>query len=183
MGSFVITETVNTFTFTIVSKTHGTFIVTAPLKWRTEIERHRWFVNRAPNAAPGRQFYVVAHVTQSGGKRPMLSLHRLIARLEGWDASLEVDHRDGQPLNNGLENLRPATHAENQHNKRRRRDNSSSAIGVCWHRTAGKWHAQIKINGRNRFLGYFDCIKDASRARDVAAFFLHGRFAQFNCLS
>lgn len=169
------------FTFQIVSPRYGTFSVIAPTKYRDEIGRRAWRVSRRATKAKGAyRFYVRADERSPAGKRACLYLHRLIARLEGWPAGREVDHRDGQPLNNALSNLRPATHRENSCNQRRRSDNVTGAIGVSWYRRRGKWEAYVTINGRRRRIGYFADLKQAIAARDAAAAESYGRFAALN---
>ena len=47
-------------------------------------------------------------------------------------------------------------------------ENSTSPyIGVYWSREKKKWHARVKVNQKNRFVGYFDCPKGAAEARDT----------------
>ena len=41
--------------------------------------------------------------------------------------------------------------------------------GVTYHKPMGKWEAKIRVDGKYRFLGYFDNIDDAIKARQIAA--------------
>jgi hypothetical protein len=81
----------------------------------------------------------------------------------------DIDHMDGDGLNNKLDNLRAITHAENGKNKRMHKNNSSGYPGVSWHKRDQKWHAQISINGKKKHIGYFDNIEDAAAAYQSAA--------------
>ena len=92
----------------------------------------------------------------------------------------EIDHRDGNPLNNRWANLRLAAHAENVRNARKRRDNKSGLKGVCWSRQHGKWRADINLNHTRHFLGLFDAAEVAHLAYRRAARRLHGEFARMN---
>ena len=77
----------------------------------------------------------------------------------------QLDHMDGNKLNNRISNLRPSDHTLNQHNSHRRRDNKSGKSGVCWVRAQQKWRAYIRIQGQYRHLGLFVRIQDAVAAR------------------
>lgn len=92
-----------------------------------------------------------------------------------WPAG-QVDHINGLTTDNRLRNLRQATAAQNQANSKRRADNKSGAKGVC--RQHGKWLAYIRVNGRNRYLGYHETVEAASAAYARAAIALRGEFAR-----
>ncbi len=70
-----------------------------------------------------------------------------------------LDHINGDPTDNRISNLRPATVAENQQNLSTRGRGGAGMIGVTWHKQCGKWQAAIKTNGRNIYLGLFKALK------------------------
>lgn len=76
--------------------------------------------------------------------------HRIVYALHtGNDpGGLLVDHRDGDHLNNHPDNLRKATHSQNQMNKGMRSDNASGVPGVCWDAWRGKWKGVVQKDGR-----------------------------------
>lgn len=76
----------------------------------------------------------------------------------------QVDHDDGDSLNNRWANLKPSTNAENGKNRSLSRANSSGVTGVCWNKAKGKWQAQVKLNGKLRYPGYFDDLDEAEAA-------------------
>lgn len=76
-----------------------------------------------------------------------------------------IDHIDGNPENNKLENLRDVTHKINNRNTKMRRDNTSGYTGVYWHSQSNKWLASVCINGRNKSLGCYEKLEDAADAR------------------
>jgi len=92
----------------------------------------------------------------------------------------EVDHINGNGLDNRRANLRPATGIENRRNRRRSRKNTSGYAGVSWDKVNRKWYAYITADGRMRALGRFDTAEEAALARDRAALELHGEFARLN---
>jgi hypothetical protein len=91
-----------------------------------------------------------------------------------------VDHVDRNGLNNRKANLRPATRSQNRFNQKRRRDNSSGFKGVRLSRSAQRWRASIRAEGRIYYLGGFATPIEAARAYNAAALRLHGPFALLN---
>lgn len=83
---------------------------------------------------------------------------------------MEVDHRNGDKLDNRLENLRIVTHRENQANNPKRRMNKTSSkyVGVYWNKRDKSWVAAITINGQIINLGYFKNEDEAGDAYQKA---------------
>lgn len=80
----------------------------------------------------------------------------------------QVDHIDGDFLNNRPENLRDVSAQENQRNATRRVDNKSGVPGVSQRTASGKYTAMIKDKGRTIYLGTFAKFEDAVAARKAA---------------
>jgi len=74
----------------------------------------------------------------------------------------EIDHINGDGLDNRRENLRIVSHRTNQQN--RHENKTSRYPGVSWCKQHKKWKAQIHLSGANTYLGYFDVEEDAARA-------------------
>jgi HNH endonuclease/AP2 domain len=111
----------------------------------------------------------------SGGKRGFsISMHRLI-----MDApkGLEVDHINGNPLDNRRNNLRLVTHSQNQKNMSKHKDNKSGYKGVSWHKKAKKWQVHV---GKKGYIGLFTDPKEAAKAYNIAALEHFGEFAKLN---
>lgn len=89
-----------------------------------------------------------------------------------WPAAT-VDHRDGNPSNNAIANLRLATHAENCQNFGLRRSNTSGRTGVSFHRRTGRWCAYIFKDYKKFHLGLFDTVDAAAAAYEQAKAALH----------
>ena len=75
-----------------------------------------------------------------------------------------VDHINGVKNDNRLENLRSVTHKDNMRNSKKRKDNISGTMGVCYHKGTGKWEARL---GRT-YLGLYTNKIDAQEARALA---------------
>lgn len=84
-----------------------------------------------------------------------------------------VDHDDGDPGNNRIENLRDASQSQNMKNRKRPRNNKSGVVGVQWLRRERKWQARIWADNVELSLGQFSEFEDAVRARKDAEK-LHG---------
>lgn len=84
-----------------------------------------------------------------------------------------LDHRDRNPDNNAIDNLREATHAQNQQNKKVYRNNQSGHKGVSWFAQTGRWRVRLQTDGVNRCLGYFPTLEEAVAARQQAELSMH----------
>jgi hypothetical protein len=88
-----------------------------------------------------------------------------------------LDHKNRNPLDDRIENLRIATSMQNGANSGVRKHSKSGVKGVHLHRQSMKWIAQIRENGKGTYLGIFDDINDARNAYNKAAIRIHGDFA------
>lgn len=95
-----------------------------------------------------------------------------------WPA-FGIDHIDGDPANNRLENLRIATQSQNCANRTSRKGATSKYLGV--HRQKKSWIAQIKpIGGKGYYIGSFKTEEEAAMAYNEEARRVHGEFARLN---
>jgi hypothetical protein len=94
-------------------------------------------------------------------------------------------HKSADTLNDRIENLRLATHEENNKNRVKSlsfkgKPTSSKYKGVTWFKRYEKWQAQIRVikDGKRcrLFLGYFDTEEEAYAAYVAAAKLHHGDF-------
>jgi hypothetical protein len=92
-----------------------------------------------------------------------------------WPAVL-VDHRDLDGLHNWWSNLREADKVQNGANMRMHRRNKSGFKGVSYR--AGRFRATIRVNGRQKWLGYHDTAEAAHEAYRIAAIERSGEFAR-----
>jgi hypothetical protein len=90
----------------------------------------------------------------------------------------EVDHINGNKLDNRRDNLRIATPTQNRWNSPRRSDNRSGFKGVCWHKQRQAWRATFGIKRKYIHLGYFDTPEEAHAAYLAAARQYAGEFTR-----
>lgn len=131
------------------------------------VSQYRWHARKC-----GKTYYAFSS-QRNGGNQKNIRMHRLIA----GEVGLEVDHIDGDGLNNTRGNLRSCTHAENMRNQRIRDTNKSGYKGVSRHKKTGLWRARITHNQVERSLGYFKTALEAYGAYCQAAVQAHGDFA------
>lgn len=119
---------------------------------------HRWHCTAHRGGG-----YAAARI---GGK--LFYMHAVIL---GTPKGMSTDHIDGNGLNNTRSNLRIVTVLQNSFNMVTKQSGTSSIYrGVCWQKRARKWQAQIKVDGRMKYLGLFVSENDAAAAYDAAGF-------------
>jgi len=95
--------------------------------------------------------------------------HRIVfLYVDGCMPSEEVDHINGNGLDNRWCNLRLVSSSLNRRNTRLSRQNTSGVVGVSWLDDKKKFFAQIKINRETKFLGYHNDLISAVAARKNA---------------
>ena len=110
----------------------------------------------------------------SGGS---MSMHRLLIKPQ---TGYEIDHIDGNRINNQRKNLRIVTHKQNQANQGKHIRKTSQYKGVCWRKDVNKWIAYIETNNKPTHLGYHLSEVEAARAYDRAALDMFGEYARLN---
>ena len=93
----------------------------------------------------------------------------------GTEATLEIDHINGNRSDNRIANLREATPSQNMANARFRPMNKNGFRGVR-HRPDGTYQASIRKNGVGLHLGSFKTLEQAAAAYQKAAKLIHGEF-------
>jgi hypothetical protein len=133
-----------------------------------------WKVNRGPAKMGSVAGYV--HSDQGGktyrrvkicGKRYFAHVLACVIMTGKWPND-EIDHSDGDGLNNRWTNLKDVTSQVNCQNKRKYVSNSSGCTGVYWDVTHRVWTAKIRVLGRLISLGSYRHKLDAVEARRKA---------------
>lgn len=128
--------------------------------WYAEARRHSVYARRDD---------------QDGQSRIRVYLHRKIC---GCPDGLQVDHIDGDGLNNRRNNLRAVTAEQNARNQRVKPKNKSGFKGVSWSKRDAKWRAFIRASGMHLGLGSYDTPEAAHAAYCKASAELHGEFGR-----
>jgi len=119
------------------------------------------------------QYFV--HTTARPQHKNIL-LHRFIASAPN---GLEVDHINGNTLDNRKSNLRICTHLENIRNSKKRINSKTSFKGITRaHSKSERWCANICVNGKNMHLGTYSTKEKAHEAYSVAALIMFGEYAR-----
>jgi len=92
----------------------------------------------------------------------------------------QVDHKDGNKLNNQKSNLRICTSLQNNKNLPKRNRGNNTFKGVTWDKKNKKWLASIVCNRKYIHIGRFNDEVLAAKAYDTKAIELHGEFARLN---
>lgn len=91
---------------------------------------------------------------------------------------LEVDHINGDKLDNRRENLRVVTSRQNQCNTGKYRNNTSGYKGVHWQKRSKRWETKIKIYGYTKYLGTFLTKEEAYKVYCEANKKYHGEYGR-----
>ena len=130
-----------------------------------ELMKYKWYARKAPNGL----WYAVRSVHLSGGRWKRISMHRF---LMAGDSPLEVDHINGDGLDNRRANLRLVTKSGNQRNRKSHR--AGRLVGARLardHFRRRPWQAEIWDGQRVRHLGCYATEQEA-----------HERFLQADAL-
>ena len=105
-------------------------------------------------------------------------VHRIIFMMHYGYIPKQIDHIDGNPSNNKIENLRETNYTTNNYNKKIMTNNKSGVKGVNWHKGGKKWRVEITVNKKNLYLGLFDDLELAELVAQEARNKYHGSFAR-----
>jgi hypothetical protein len=119
-------------------------------------------------------------VRKSSGKA--IYLHREIMKVGDYDKKFVIDHKNCNSLDNRKENLRVATHRQNQQNKTTEKRSKTGVKGVTLSKLCKNkpFRASIRINGFLKTIGYFSDIVTAGKEYDRFANIFFGKFAKLN---
>jgi len=135
-----------------------------------------WKVTKGPHAKEGKEItYISKSPNKCGVHKVKIDgqlylLHRVIWKMmTGRWPKDQIDHINGDSLDNRWCNLREVTSKENSRNVSRRSNNTSGVTGVYWHKRDKVWHPLVvDKDGNFVHLGYYDNFEDAVRVRKEA---------------
>lgn len=129
-----------------------------------KVSRVKWSLNSG-----GGRFHLYAiHGFRVNGVSRILSMHRYIIGPENAQG-LDVDHINGNSLDNRRSNLRVCTRSVNLHNKHNLHAlNTSGTTGVYYSKSRKRWIAEIRIDRKRKHLGRHVNKEDAIKARKEA---------------
>lgn len=111
------------------------------------------------------------------------SMHRLDwLYVYGKFPNKVIDHKDGNPSNNSIQNLRDILQKYNTKNNKLSKRNKSGYKGVHYHKTNKKWIAYIACDRIVYSIGSYDSKEEAYEARLNREFELFGEFSRNNLI-
>lgn len=118
--------------------------------------------------------YAYCHSLKNGVDRP-IRMHRLLMLVpDGYD----VDHINGNRLDNRISNLRICSRRENIWNSKIKKNNSSGFKGVDFVKSRNLFRARIRTLSGRINLGYFKTAEEAAEKYAAAAKYHHENFAK-----
>lgn len=107
-------------------------------------------------------------------------VHKLIYLYHHGHLPKQLDHINRNKLDNRVENLRPATSAQNASNRNLFKNNTSGCAGVSFKKETNKWFVYVNVNRKRKNIGYFDDLELAELVAIEARDKYHGTFARHN---
>lgn len=126
------------------------------------ILKYKWCFNKKGSKSQGyAQRSKRIRIEKGVYKMQTIYLHReIMGNPDG-----EIDHVNGDTLDNRRCNLRVVTRQQNMLNRSSVPDSTSRYTGVHLHKLTGKWRAQITVKGKTKSLGLFHTQEAAYQAR------------------
>jgi len=138
------------------------YLLISKYKWQAQFQRGIW--------------YAIATYSKNN-RSTTIRMHRLIMNIE---SGVQIDHRDGDGLNNCRNNLRICTISQNRANSEKRTPASSKYKGVRFDKKSKKWMVRISCNNIRKYLGSYKTEDEAAMIYNEQAKLLFGEFAKLN---
>jgi hypothetical protein len=140
------------------------------------VNQHKWCA--VPMDQNKKKWYATTNI-RIAGKQKHLRLHRFILDLSFKDGK-EIDHKDGNGLNNQKYNLRVCSHSNNMKNQKPK--GKSKYRGVHWDKQRNFWRVSIQIQNKKTYVGISKSEIQAALMYDLAALKYHKEFARCNLM-
>ena len=108
--------------------------------------------------------------------KKMYQAHRIVWLYFKGVLPESIDHINGIKDDNRFENLREATHQQNNINVGLKSTNKSGYKNVCWNKKSSKWWVQLRVRGKMKYIGAFDDVELAGLVATMAREKYHGDF-------
>jgi len=137
------------------------------------VGQYQWFAHK--KSGNSKKYYVHCTLPPIDGKQKTLLLHRLL--MGATDKKIQVDHMNGDSLNNCRGNLRLATNAQNICNRPVPKHSGTGIKDIGLRKDNNKYRLRIVVNGIRKTYGQFDTQEEAIIERNKLLPMLHGEFA------
>ena len=113
---------------------------------------------------------------QFGFKGKSYEVHKVIWEMHYGPVTtgMQIDHKNNMPNDNRIENLQELTHGDNTKKQVIAKNNKTGYKGVSFYKKRKNFQARIHVNGKSKFLGYFDTAEEAYEARKIAELHYYG---------
>lgn len=123
-----------------------------------KVQKYKWRLSKKRN-----KFYAVTGQQRDNSQ---MYLHNYL--MDDHTKKYQVDHKDGNSLNNTLQNLRIVTTLENQQNYQNVRiDNEIGIRGISYSKRDNKYKVDFSFNHKRYYTKSWDTIEEAIYCRKV----------------
>lgn len=144
--------------------------------FKNESVRKRWSTSSGNKPSGGILTNGYYHSRLDSKRYPT---HRIIFAIHNNTIDFQgkqIDHIDGNPLNNSPQNLRLVTASQNQFNRKKQKNNSSGHKNISFIKRLNKYRCAMQIDGEDIYIGLFNTIEEAIQGRDQKFKQLVGEF-------
>ena len=104
--------------------------------------------------------------------------HRLVYMMFNGFIPEQIDHIDGNKVNDCIENLRPTNWQTNAFNSKTPKNNRSGVKNVDWYKAMKKWRVKLTVNKKPKTIGFYEDLELADLVASMAREKYHGVFAK-----
>ncbi len=137
-----------------------------------ELIKHKWWFRDVKSE---KRVGYAARSVRVNGKKKAIHMHRQVMGLS-WDTSIQVDHIDGNGLNNQRHNLRICNNSQNHMNQKILKNNTTGYMGVYYEKRHNSYVSYINVNKKRYHVGAFKTFEEAKTARINAEIKHFGEF-------
>jgi hypothetical protein len=155
----------------VIPLNHGLVAIVDADKYECLMQR-KWYDYRPKGRAT---FYACTGTFTKDGRWQRIAMHLLLLPLLD---GRQVDHKNGNGLDNRLSNLRPATDSQQRQNSKMMSTNTSGHKHVCACTQTGLWKVRLRYYGKEIWFGRHAFYEVACRIADEAEAKYFGEFAR-----